>query len=82
MHKIDTFQEFLFLPLGQNEALTANLTLEPMFRKYERGGEFKHIFNYKNQVVRLTRDLRVAQVCPPVICPYNDMFTCRGPSSW
>ena len=46
----------------QNEQLTSNLTTEPMVRKVEQSGQYKHIFTFKNQMVRVIRDLRVAQV--------------------
>ena len=63
-HFEDLTKEHLFLPAGQNDVLTANLTMENMFRHYERGGKHKHVFTFKNQVIKVTRDLRVAQVLP------------------
>ena len=63
-HFEDLTKEYLFLPNGQNETLTANLTMENMFRQYEKGGRHKHVFLFKNQVVKAARDMRVAQVFP------------------
>ena len=48
---------------GQNDILNANLMMENMFHEYERDGRHKHVFLFKNQVVKVTRDLREAQGC-------------------
>ena len=60
-HFEELTKEFLFLPVGQNELLNANLSMENMFKQHEKSGKFKHVFTFKNQVVKVTRDLRVAQ---------------------
>ena len=62
-HFEELTKKHLFLPVGQNEQLTGNLDMEDMFRAHERSGKFKHIFSYKNQVIKVTKDLRIAQVC-------------------
>ena len=70
-HYENLTKELMYLPLGQNDSLTANLTLEPMFKKFEKSGQYRHVFAYKNQVVRVTRDLRVAQVGNFLLVTFN-----------
>ena len=62
-HYEDLTKEYLFLSNGQNELITSNLAMEPMFKRLERQGKSKHISTLKNQIVKSICELRVAQ-CP------------------
>ena len=62
LHFQELAKEYLYIPVGQNDILTANLNVENMFRRYERSGKWKYVFQYKNQIIQVTKDLRVAQV--------------------
>ena len=63
-HFEDLTKGYLMLPPRQHEQLNSNLMLEPTLRRIERQGKREHrpIFTFKNQVVRVIRDLRVTQV--------------------
>ena len=61
-HCKDLTKEHFFTSGPVNELLTANLTLETMFRKLERSEKEKAVFTYKNQQFRNIRESRVAEV--------------------
>ena len=54
-------RDHLFLPEGQNEKLSANLMLEELFKRYVQDNRFRHIFVFKDQLVKLGKELRIAQ---------------------
>ena len=60
-HFEELTRDHLFLPAGQNETLFENMMLEGFFKKYEHDKRFRHIFVFKDQLVKLGKELRVAQ---------------------
>ena len=50
---------WLFLPQAQNDLLAGNITMENLFKKYEKDPNFSHIYNFKNEVSKCHRDLRI-----------------------
>ena len=77
LHLIFLFFSHLYLPVGQNERLFENLTLEGSLRRYENDKRFRHIFIFKwvvgfslivvmfdlfrDQLVKISKDLRISQ---------------------
>ena len=60
-HFEELVKEFLFLPLGQNNILSENIKMENLFKKYEQDKRFRHIFDFKDKLVKLGKELRMAQ---------------------
>ena len=61
-HFEELTKEYLATPKGQHELLMANLTQEQLLTIIEQAGDSKPVFVYKNQVIKVVRDLRVATV--------------------
>ena len=61
-HFEELTKEYLSTPKGQHELLMANLTQEQLLTIIEQSGDSKPVFTYKNQVVKVVRDLCVATV--------------------
>ena len=60
-HFEELTKDYLFLPLGQNEKLSENIKMEDLFNKYEHNQRFRHIFEFKDKLLKLAKELRIAQ---------------------
>ena len=60
-HFEELTKQYLFLPIGQNEKLSKNMMMEQVFKKYENDRRFGHIFDFKNKLVKLGKEMRIAQ---------------------
>ena len=52
-------REYLFLPQGQNEALTKFVQLEKMFLKFKKDKSHANIFQYVEQMAKVAKHLRI-----------------------
>ena len=54
-------REYLFLPQGQNEALTKLVQLEKMFLKFKKDNNFANIFQYVKQMAKVAKHIRISE---------------------
>ena len=54
-------REYLFLPQGQNEALTKSVQLEKMFLKFKKDKSHANIFQYVEQMAKVAKHLRISE---------------------
>ena len=57
----DLTREYLFLPQGQNEALTKSVQLEKMFLKFKKDKSHANIFQYVEQMAKVAKHLRISE---------------------
>ena len=53
--------DHLHLPYEQNEELTKNLKLEKMFRRYEKQSGLRSHVDFKNMMIKVVKNNRIAQ---------------------
>ena len=54
-------REYLFLPQGQNEALTKSVQLEKMLLKFKKDRSHANIFQYVEQMAKVAKHLRISE---------------------
>ena len=64
-------KEFLFLPAGQNEALTKTIQLERLFNKFKHNKNFSGIFAYIEKLSKVAKHFRISE--RPVILAMGEL---------
>ena len=64
-------KEFLFLPAGQNEALTKAIQLERLFNKFKSNKNFSGIFAYIEKLSKVAKHFRISK--RPVILAMGEL---------
>ena len=67
----DLTREYLFLPQGQNEALTRSVQLEKMFLKFKKDKSHANIFQYVEQMAKVAKHLRISE--RPVVLAMGEL---------
>ena len=64
-------KEFLFLPAGQNEALTKAIQLERLFNKFKHNKNFSGIFAFIEKLSKVAKHFRISE--RPVVLAMGEL---------